>query len=970
MALKVPTRPVASSPTQVSRTRRPLDRAYVALSILFVFALAAVVFVTVIQASPSVTQYGIGWSVSSGQTGTVFQQQGSDSPVQAPSEPDQIGFERELFTLVNKARLDRGLTPLKSSETLTRAARGHSRDMSKTQRLETLDSTGRTPVQRAEAAGFRQPQFVVESIGAGYQKPEQVFNAMLANPNSAENLFNGDVSEIGVGYAFVREDKAFHHYWTIDLGKQSGLVFTVVVNNGSEATTSAQVLLRIGGKGWAQQMKISNSADYANAEWEPYAETKTWTLSEGTGPKRIYVTLRGSGDQEVETIGTVALMAPVKGVKPGTNPDDALQSPRPPIIRNPVGDISTSGTTAGGSTTFIIVPSGASLGPSYYQTSEFMFGTVAVGIVMPQCNGTIDKCTETWTTAMMDQVYNQVQAGTKWWTNRMGGRVTFVFDQQRQVPTGYEPINHPQSDESLWIADTMTHMGFTGTTYFEQVYAYNNWMRQKYATDWAYTILVANSLNNPAGTFSNGYFAYSYVPGPFTVTTYDNDGYTINNMASVIAHETGHIFGALDQYSGANVACTATSGYLVMQNQNSQQNCSTNVDSIMRGGVTPYTNNYIDQFALGMVGNRTTKSPTMPDPINTTPIVALNAVASPTNNTNPTFTGTAQDQPFPSPGGNSVTINIITSVKYRVDNGAWQDAKPSDASPTFNKISQGFTFSPALGPGSHFIEVQAFNRVTNGSGIVSTMITVNGTAATATPAPPTATAVPPTLVPATSAPPTATRVPPTATHIPPTSIPPTPIPPTPIPPTSVPPTATPTSSGGSGGTILIQINSGNTALSLPYTLYTASALIAAINAQGGNVTEVDNWTGRNWQPYIPGSGNVDFSIQAGVAYMVKAKSASTWNAPVNVGTPPRQIKVDKGWDMVGVPACKDGVVSCYTASTLAAAINAKGGGIAEIDRWVNGSWSAYQVGYPFNDFPIYVGQGYFVRSTKTSNWSP
>ncbi|MBI4789102.1 MAG: hypothetical protein HY782_18885 [Chloroflexi bacterium] len=963
MALKAPTRLVPPSPTQVSRTRRPLDRAYIALSLLFVFALAAVVFVTVIQGSPSVTQSGVGWFVSSGETGAALQRQGSDSPVQAPSDPDQIGFERELFTLVNQARLERGLTPLKSSETLTRAARGHSADMARTRRLESVDSSGRTPMQRADAAGFRQPQFVVESVGAGFFKPEQVMNAMLANPSTAENLFNPDASEVGVGYAYAREDQRFRHYWTIDLGKQSGLVFTVVVNNGTESTTSSQVLLYIGGKGWAEEMKVANSPDYFGVEWEPYAETKTWTLSEGTGPKRIYVKLRGPGNQEVEAIGTVALMAPVKGVKPGTNPDDALNSPRPPIIRNPASDIALTGPTASGATTAIIVPTSASLGPSYYQTSEFMFGKVAVGIVMPQCKGTIDKCTETWTTAMMDQVYSQVQQGTNWWVNRMGGRVSFVFDQQRQVATGYEPINHPQSDESLWLGDVMTSMGFTGSTYFEKVYAYNNWMRQKYGADWAFTLIVANSLNNPAGTFSNGYFAYSYVPGPFTVMTYDNDGYTINNMASVVAHETGHIFGALDQYSGANVACTATSGYLVLQNQNSQQNCATNQDSIMRGGVTPYTGNLIDQYALGMVGNRNTKSPSMPDPINTTPIVALNPVTSPTTNPNPTFTGTAQDQPFASPSGNSVTINNIASVKYRVDNGPWQDAKPSDASPAFNKVSQGFSFTPALAPGSHFIEVQAFNRVNNASGIVSAMITVNGTVATATPAPPTATPVPPTAAPPTSAPPTATRVPPTATSVAPTAIPPTATP--------VAPTAVPTSSpGGGAGTLTIQINAGNTAISLPYTLYTASSLIAAINAQGGGATEVDDWTGRNWKAYMPGSGTADFQIQAGVGYLVKAKAASTLAVPATGGTALRQIKVDKGWDMLGVPPCKDGIVSCYTASSLAAAINAQSGGIAEIDRWVNGSWSAYQVGYPFNDFPIYVGQGYFIRTTKTSNWSP
>src|SRR5712692_3566159 len=87
---------------QVSRARRPLHRAYSALSVLFVIALASVVFVGVLQASPAVTQYGIGWFLASGQAGTAYQPIGNDSPVQSSNGPDQIGFERQLYALINK----------------------------------------------------------------------------------------------------------------------------------------------------------------------------------------------------------------------------------------------------------------------------------------------------------------------------------------------------------------------------------------------------------------------------------------------------------------------------------------------------------------------------------------------------------------------------------------------------------------------------------------------------------------------------------------------------------------------------------------------------------------------------------------------------------------------------------------------------------------------------------------------------
>jgi hypothetical protein len=34
------------------------------------------------------------------------------------------------------------------------------------------------------------------------------------------------------------------------------------------------------------------------------------------------------------------------------------------------------------------------------------------------------------------------------------------------------------------------------------------------------------------------------------VVTYDNDGWGIDRMDRVVAHETGHIFGATDEYDG------------------------------------------------------------------------------------------------------------------------------------------------------------------------------------------------------------------------------------------------------------------------------------------------------------------------------------------------------------------------------------------------------------------------------------
>ncbi len=961
-------------PHFVRDAKRHLERAFTALSVLFFVVIGNIVFVTVSQAAPAIAQVGVGWFFNDGTKGILLQPIGNDSPVAAAAIPDAIGFERQLLALLNRARADRGMPPLRLNDALTRAARGNAREMAATKKFDVLDGKGRDPHARAEAAGYSQHAVQVEVISSGSQRPEFVMQQVLANSNAAANLFNPDVNEVGLGYAFAKGD-ALAHYWTIDFGRQSATSFTVVANNGAESTTNPRVTLNIGGKGWAQQMQIASTPDYAGAPWEPYAETKAWILREGTGPKKVFVKLRGAGFQEVEAVAEIGLVPAIKGQAPSQHASVAQRAPRAPNVRSLTlaGEV---GSGAGSTTTLQIAAAPDALKPNFYQTSEFMLGKVAVGIVMPQCTGAIDRCTETWNAGAMDQVVAQVQSALTWWAARLGGRVSFVYDIRRQTPTGYEPINRPQSDESLWIGDTLAQMGFPGVNYFEQVYAYNNYLRQQNSADWAMTVFVANSLNSSSGTFSNGYFAYAYVPGPFMVVTYDNDGYGITKMNAVVAHEAGHVFGALDQYQGANVVCAQTSGYLAAPNQNSEAGgCSSNAPSIMRGGSAPFTNNSIDPYALAQIGGRASANPAIPDPINTTPRVTLNAVASTISNLPLTIAGNAEDQAYAPPTGDTININTIANVQYRINDGGWQNATPAGNS-QFNLVSQNFSFAPALVAGQNVIEVMATNRVGNtGTASVTVNYTGAATAPTTQPAAPTATHAPPTnttlaptatiiLPTATGAPattriiPTTTALPPTATNIPPTA-------------TRVAPTTTPIAPPPpSAGFIVIAINPGNTALALPSSDYKASSLIDAINAQGGSVYEINKWTGRVWEPYVAAGSGADFAIQAGVGYMLKAKNASAFRVKPDPMRAFKQVQVKKGWDFIGVPICKDGTQSCITASSLAAAINAQGGGVAEIDRWVNGAWNSYLIGYSQNDFPIISGQGYYIRSTKATVWKP
>ena len=89
--------------------------------------------------------------------------------------------------------------------------------------------------------------------------------------------------------------------------------------------------------------------------------------------------------------------------------------------------------------------------------------------------------------------------------------------------------------------------------------------------------------------FRSGHFAYAYINGPFLVITSDAGPYGTHELSQVVAHEFGHIFGALDQYAAAGVPCAQQSGYLAIPTSNSQwNNCGTKNISIMLEPLSAY----------------------------------------------------------------------------------------------------------------------------------------------------------------------------------------------------------------------------------------------------------------------------------------------------------------------------------------------------------------------------------------------
>jgi hypothetical protein len=356
---------------------------------------------------------------------------------------------------------------------------------------------------------------------------------------------------------------------------------------------------------------------------------------------------------------------------------------------------------------------GAASVPGYYQTSEFMIGRVAVGIILPESDGSLDPSAEDWTAEECRLVYNEIVAAMGWWAAREPrANLTFYYDDHFTSPlsTGYEPINRSHSDQGLWIGQVMGELGYSASSYFTRVRDYNNALRNQYQTDWAFTIFVVDSSNDRDNKFSDGYFAYAYLGGPFMVMTYGNNGYGPGNMDAVTAHEMGHIFRALDQYYSARQACTYRSGYLYVENQNSQYgDCSFNESSIMRGLGGPYWSGAVDYYARGQVGWWDSDGDDILDPVDTTLAIALESQdENSTLESVIAYLGSVEDIPYPSPTRPDVTINTIASVDYRLNGGQWLATTPRDSD--FDSASESYTFTTeSLAPGVYVVDVRAIN---------------------------------------------------------------------------------------------------------------------------------------------------------------------------------------------------------------------------------------------------------------------
>jgi uncharacterized protein YkwD len=122
-------------------------------------------------------------------------------------------YQTQLVNLINGARAEAGLYPLSVNAQLTAAALGHSIDMACHGLISHSGSDGSTPYERIVAAGYS-PSLSSEIIyGSGY--PQTAFDWWMSDQIHRDEILNPNVTEMGVGYAYVQGTSA-GGYYTVD----------------------------------------------------------------------------------------------------------------------------------------------------------------------------------------------------------------------------------------------------------------------------------------------------------------------------------------------------------------------------------------------------------------------------------------------------------------------------------------------------------------------------------------------------------------------------------------------------------------------------------------------------------------------------------------------------------------------------------------------------------------------------------
>ncbi len=368
----------------------------------------------------------------------------------------------------------------------------------------------------------------------------------------------------------------------------------------------------------------------------------------------------------------------------------------------------------------------APLGAGVTDTAEFMLGRVAVTPVFFESTGAAS--TQDWTEQEIDGVLQKVRDAMQWWVDTLDGlgsvhTLEFVYDEsfaRTPFETTYEPIDQISNAHGNYLAEFLTARQMDSRLSLQDaVRVFNHQQRLAMDADWGVTLLIVDASDDPDGAFAPGgsfNTAFAYAGGAYMVVP-------STRPASVITHEMGHLFWTQDEYTGGD-SWSEHRGYYDTLNLNAADNPDPDFVqeiSIMAGGTYrsyAYQQHVSPASTLALVGWQDSDGDGVFDVLDV-PLALEGVGRFDAENQRLEFRGEARAVALPNRNpegsGNDITLNRISRVEYRIDDGPWQTAVAPD-----RQVAE-VAFDVAVPATFTTVDIRAIDAAT---GVTSPSITV------------------------------------------------------------------------------------------------------------------------------------------------------------------------------------------------------------------------------------------------------
>lgn len=369
------------------------------------------------------------------------------------------------------------------------------------------------------------------------------------------------------------------------------------------------------------------------------------------------------------------------------------------------------------------LPSGLFSGTRWEDTSEFMIGRVALPILFPESDGSTDLNRFDWTPALRDSVVRSAVRGLLKWSLFAASKnfsVTFLLEVRSGLPTRYEPIDRPISQETFWMEDALVPLvGYRGDV-AAMAYEFANGARARLGAQWAGILFAVQNDTSSTGTFPDGFIAHARLGGPWFVLPVNNLKTQSATLDYYVEHEVTHLFWALDEYPALNAwwSCYSTTGYFEVLNTNSDVPTPVWCKTAAQGRRCLMKGNYPDSFCvwtLDQIGWADRDHSGTADFYETRPIAVPDSTSYTTSvGATLTIRGRADESaiqnrnPYLFLQGDSISVATIDSIEYRLDGGPWTVRPCLDGTCDFGQERFQLTL-PLLSAGNHSIQWRAWN---------------------------------------------------------------------------------------------------------------------------------------------------------------------------------------------------------------------------------------------------------------------